>query len=247
MYGFLAALQILTRLPSPLARYATVPDVASSIVWFPAVGAVLGLGLVAFDTLARMALERPVVDALLIALLVVVTGAFHLDGLIDSVDGLVAGPDGEGRLAAMRQAVAGTPGAIAACTILLADFAALAALPDEVRPFALFLAPLCGRTTILAAYRLYPYGRLEETLSFRLKVSATTGSTVIGLAFAAVACYVAAGPAGIALLGLSLALMHGIAAISLRRLPGLTGDVYGAICELSQLAVLLAAPLLLRR
>lgn len=247
MYGFLAALQILTRLPAPLARSAGIQDVAGSIGWFPAVGAVLGLGLVALDALARMALERPVVDALLIAFLVVVTGAFHLDGLVDTVDGLAAGPDAERRLAAMRQAVAGTPGAVAACTILLADFAALEALPGDVRPFALFLAPLCGRTTILAAYRLYPYGRAEETLSFRLKASATTTSTVIGCTFAATACFVAGGPAGIALLGLSLALMHGIATIALRRLPGLTGDVYGAICELSQLAVLLAAPLVLRR
>ena len=247
MSGFLAALQILTRLPSPLRRAASLEDAAGSVGWFPAVGAALGLALAAFDALARLALDETVVNALLIAFLVIVTGAFHLDGLIDSVDGLTAGPDATGRLAAMRQAVAGTPGAVAACTILLADFAALGALPADVRPFALFLAPLCGRTAILVAYRLYPYGRAEPTLSSQLKESATTASTLAGCAFAGAVCAAAASPGGLALLALSLGLMHGIATIALRRLPGLTGDIYGAICEVSQLAVWLAAPFVLRR
>src|SRR5207245_2518148 len=115
MYGFLAALQILTRLPSPVPRDRGLASVASSTGWFPAVGAALGLGLVAFDALLSPLLERPVVDGLLIALLVGVTGAFHLDGLIDSVDGLTTGPDPAHRLAAMRDAVAGSAGAVAAC------------------------------------------------------------------------------------------------------------------------------------
>jgi len=246
MYGFLAALQILTRLPSPLRRDAILADVASSIGWFPAVGAALGLALVAIDTAARLVFDPTVVSALLVAFLVIVTGAFHLDGLIDSIDGLTAGPDSDGRLAAMRLAVVGVPGALAACIILLADYTALAALGDHVRPIALFLAPICGRTAILAAYRLYPYGRTESTLSAHLKESATTASTLVGCAFAAAACFAVAGTGGLALLVLSLGLMHGIASLSLSRLPGLTGDVYGAICEVSQLAVLLAAPFVLR-
>jgi len=177
----------------------------------------------------------------------VVTGAFHLDGLVDSVDGLTTGPDATHRLAAMRQAVAGTPGAVAACIILLANFAAIAALPFGVRALALFLAPLCGRTAILAAYRLYPYGRPEPTLSAQLKRNATNTSVLLGCAFAGAACFAVAGIGGLALLALSFGLMHGLATIALRRLPGLTGDIYGAICEVSQLATLLAAPFILLR
>lgn len=246
MYGFLAALQILTRLPSPLPRDAGLDDVAASVGWFPAVGAVLGLALVAIDAAARLAFDPVVVNALLVAFLVIVTGAFHLDGLIDSVDGLTAGPDAPARLAAMRLAVVGAPGAVAACIILLADFTALATLAGNVRPMALFLAPICGRTAILAAYRLYPYGRAEQTLSSHLKASATTTSALVGGAFAAAACLAVAGAGGLALLVLSLGVMHAIAAVALGRLPGLTGDVYGAICEVSQLVVLLAAPFALR-
>jgi adenosylcobinamide-GDP ribazoletransferase len=246
MYGFLAAVQILTRLPSPLRREPHLDDLAAAVGWFPVVGAGLGLALVAIDAAARFALAPVVVDALLVAFLVVVTGAFHLDGLIDSIDGLTAGPDSTGRLAAMRLAAVGGPGALGACILLLADFAALTALSGAARPIALFLAPMCGRTAILFAYRLYPYGRAEPTLSWHLKASATTASALIGGLFAAVMCLVVGGLAGAALLALALLLMHAIATLSLHRLPGLTGDVYGATCELSQLAALLAAPFLLR-
>jgi adenosylcobinamide-GDP ribazoletransferase len=246
MYGFLAALQILTRLPSPLPREDRPADVAASVGWFPVVGAGLGLALVAIDAAARLAVEPVVANALLIAFLAIITGAFHLDGLVDSVDGLSAGPDAAARLATMRLAVVGTPGAIAACIILLADFTALGVLAGNVRAMALFLAPVCGRTAILAAYRLYPYGRAEPTLSAQLKAGATTTSALVGAAFAAAACLAVAGPWGLALLALSLGVMHGVSAFALSRLPGLTGDVYGAICEVSQLAVLLAAPFVLR-
>jgi len=247
LYGFLAALQILTRLPSPLQRKASLGDVGSAVGWFPAIGAVLGLGLVTFDALARPFLDPPAVNALLLALLVVVTVAFHLDGLVDSIDGLTAGPNAAGRLAAMRQPVAGPPGAVSACLVLLAEFAALAALPNGARPLALFLAPLCGRTAILAAYRLYPYARIEPTLSLQLKRSATTTTALVGCAFAAAACFGVAGPGGLILLVLSLMLMHAIALVALSRLGGLTGDVYGAICEVSQLGILLTAPFVLPR
>ena len=151
------------------------------------------------------------------------------------------------RLAAMRQPVAGPPGAVSACIVLLAEFAALAALPNGARPVALFLAPLCGRTAILAAYRLYPYARIEPTLSLQLKRSATTTTALVGCALAAAACFGVAGPGGLMLLVLSLMLMHAIALVALSRLGGLTGDVYGAICEVSQLGILLTAPFVLPR
>jgi adenosylcobinamide-GDP ribazoletransferase len=245
--GLLAALQILTRLPAPLSRDDQRGDVADSVGWFPVVGAGLGLALVAIDAAARLAVDPVVANALLIAFLAIITGAFHLDGLVDSVDGLSAGPDATARLAAMRMAVVGAPGAVAACIILLADFTALSALAGSARATALFIAPICGRTAILVAYRLYPYGRAERTLSAQLKAGATTTSALVGTAFAAAACLAVAGPWGGALLLLSLGVMHAIASLALSRLPGLTGDLYGAICEVSQLAVLLAAPFVLSR
>jgi len=246
VYPFLVALQFLTRLPSPIRHDITPEDLGRAIGWFPVVGAALGVLLAAGDSVASALLHPMVANALIVAFLVAVTGALHLDGLIDTAEGLIVGPDGAARLAAMRQTVVGMPGVLAASLLLLATFGAIGALDPHVRAKALVLAPLCGRTCILAGYWLYPYGRREPSLSSFLKTGATSRRAAAGLSFAAAACLVVAAVGGIAVLVLALAAMHAIARIALTRVPGLTGDVQGAICETTQLTVLLAAPLALR-
>ena len=246
MYPFLVALQFLTRLPSPIRHDITPEDLGRAIGWFPVVGASLGVLLAAGDRAASAFLHPLVANALIVAFLVAVTGALHLDGLIDTAEGLIVGPDGAARLAAMRQTVVGMPGMLAASLLLLATFSALGALDQHVRAPALVLAPLCGRTCILAAYWLYPYGRMEPSLSSFLKTGATGPRAIAGLLFASAACMASAGIGGIALLAVALGAMHAVASIALSRVPGLTGDIHGAICEVAQLTVLLAAPLALR-
>jgi adenosylcobinamide-GDP ribazoletransferase len=237
-----AALQFLTRLPAPMRRHATLEDVGRSLAWFPVVGALLGGVLVVLDRAAQPLLAAPVANALLLTALVAASGALHLDGWIDAVDGLTAGDTPAARLAAMRQTVVGSTGVIAACLLLVTDYLALSGLDGAVRPPALFLAPLCGRTAILLAYHLYPYGRAESGLSGALKRGASRGRTLGGLAVAAALAGGAAGPGGLLALALALVLMHGLASLALTRVPGLTGDIYGAICEVVQLGVWLAAP-----
>ena len=60
-----------------------------ALVYFPLVGAGLGLLLVGLDRALEPLVERPLRDFLLLAALVVATGGLHLDGLIDSADGLL--------------------------------------------------------------------------------------------------------------------------------------------------------------
>jgi adenosylcobinamide-GDP ribazoletransferase len=246
VYSFLVALQFLTRLPAVLRRDTTPEDLGRSIGWFPVVGVVLGITLATADRMAGAVFHPAVANALLVALLAAITGALHLDGLIDTAEGLVVGPDRAARLDAMRQTVVGPTGVLAATLVLLGTFGALGALDPSSRGSALFLAPVCGRASILAAYGLYPYARAEGTLSSFLKAGATPRRMAAGLSLAAIACMLVAGLGGFALLVLGLGVMHVIARVALARVAGLTGDVHGAICETTQLAVLLAAPLALR-
>jgi adenosylcobinamide-GDP ribazoletransferase len=210
-------------------------------------GALIGALVAAVDVAARDLFAPALAAAVVVLALVAITGAFHLDGLIDTVDGIVAGPGAEARLAAMRQSVAGVPGALAGCGMVFATYVAVLDLPPETRLQALVLAPLCARTTILLDYRLFPYARPDAGLSRSLKDGATTGSIVIGTSLAiAIAGAVSAG-GGLVLLGGSLmaGMVCGIAAHV--RFRGLTGDAHGAICELTQLGVLLLAPAALGR
>lgn len=243
--SFFVALQFLTRFPVPVPRAMTLDDLGRSIGWFPAVGAFLGLFLAAADSTGRLIFDPPVVDALLVTALAAATGALHLDGLVDTFDGLSA-PTPEARLAAMRKAAAGPLGAVAACSTMLATYAVLSAFDSPSRAAALVLAPTAGRTSILVAYHLYPYARPEVGVSAALKAGATAPRTLAGLAFAAAVSAVVGGAGGLALLGASLVLMVAVAHLALSRIPGLTGDVHGAICEITQLSALGLAPFALR-
>lgn len=230
-----------------MASTPSPADLGRSIVWFPAVGAALGAAIAVLDALATPVFSPSVASALVVFALVSATGAFHLDGLIDTVDGLVAGPTPAERLAAMRRSVAGVPGALAGCGMLLATFVVILNLPDPLRARALFLAPLCGRTTILTGYWLFPYGRPEAGVSRALKEGASTPRVVTG-GGAALALAVAVGHGGGAMLLVGSVLAGAaIGLLVLRRLPGLTGDVHGAICELTQFGALLLAPTALAR
>jgi adenosylcobinamide-GDP ribazoletransferase len=244
---FLISLQILTRLPIPLLPPAQVGELGRAITWFPVAGAMLGVLIALVDLGAGMVLAPAVAAAIVVFALVATTGAFHLDGLIDTVDGLMEGPDPEARLAAMHQSVAGVPGALAGCGMVFATYGAILSLPPETRLQALLLAPLCGQTTILIGYRVFSYPRPEVSLSRALKDGATTARVMIGAALALAIAAAIAAVGGLVLLVASLALALVLGMAARRRLCGLTGDVHGAICELTQLTVLLAAPTVLGR
>lgn len=245
--GFLVALEFLTRLPSLVPRSTTSEDLGRGITWFPIVGALIGLLLAFLDEALRHVVSAPVANALLVAALAMLTGALHLDGLIDTADGLAAGRTAQAQLAAMRRTVASVPGALAGCLMIFTTYVALGTLEGSVRPAALVLAPMCGRAVILLGYAAYPYGRDEETPSRALKRGATWHRAVIGLAATYSIAMAIAGAGGVVVV--STALVGGLVLgrLALMRLPGLTGDLHGAICEVCQLAALLLAPSVLSR
>jgi adenosylcobinamide-GDP ribazoletransferase len=241
--GFATALQFLTRLPVPSPHAASAAQLGAALVYFPAVGAVVGVLLIALDAALRPLLAPAVVDALLVATLVVVSGALHLDGLVDSCDAVCTRATPEARLALMHDSRAHAPGTIVACLIVLAKFVALGALPAALRAPALLAAPLLGRWAIVVAYRAYPYARRTPGASLALKAQATAPRAVAATLFAGVVLMLALGPAGLLVLAGAGAAVHLLASGFRTRLPGLTGDTYGAIAELVETLTLVLVPL----
>jgi adenosylcobinamide-GDP ribazoletransferase len=141
---------------TPLGR--PTPPTPSALAWFPAVGAVLGLALGGLWWLAGEIWPAMVAAAVVVAADLALTGMLHLDGLIDSADGLLpAGPDGARRLEIMADPHAGAFGVGAALAVLGVRWASLGAL----RPSVLLLAGLwcASRTTMAAVLRSVPYAR----------------------------------------------------------------------------------------
>lgn len=242
--GFLVALQFLTILPSTLKRPIGQPEMGRSMRWFPAVGLVIGGVAAALDYGLGFVTTSEIRSVAVVALLAILTGGLHLDGCMDSCDGLFAFASPQRRLEIMADSRVGSFGLVGAITLLLLKFAAILALPAAARPAGfLAMGALSRWSTVYATVR-YPAARASG-LGYAYKQ--TAGRTELALATAlAIAGIVPAGPAGAGALLVAWLLTVGIARYATARIGGLTGDVYGAISEAVEVAVLISLPPLWR-
>jgi adenosylcobinamide-GDP ribazoletransferase len=230
------AARYLTIVPIPGAPSREGPGAAAP--WFPVVGLAIGGVVFAVDRLAST-LFVPLLTALVtVTVWKLVTGGLHLDGLADCLDGLV-GRDPAQRLAIMRDSRIGAFGAIGLVLVLLLTIGAVGGIEPRARGGALVLAPVVGRAMSPIVGRIFPAPASGHGASFRaeLGVAAPIVAAIVALTVA----FAAMGPHGIVALGLAAAAALAWAAFMTRRLGGVTGDVHGAVVELSELAVLLTA------
>lgn len=237
--GFLGALGFLTVLPVP-ARAAGPQALAAAPAYFPAVGLLIGLALAGLDRPLSAALPAGVVAALLLAAQLAMTGGLHLDGLADTCDGFFSSAGPERRLEIMRDSRVGGYGVAGAAVMLLLQYSAIAALPLGQRTVALVLAPVLGRWAMATALLGFPYARSQGMgIPFRGGGSPLP-SLALATALALAACLALAGGPGAVLLAAVGVGTWLTARVLLLRLPGLTGDTYGAINEVVQAGVFVA-------
>ena len=241
MNGFLSALGFLTRLPVP----ARAGKLEPAVVWLPVVGLLLGGILALADLgLSQVPISGLVQSVLLVTLLLALTGALHADGLMDTCDGAFVLASAERRLEIMRDPRTGAFGVVGIVCVIFLKVASVEALPSNIRTTALLLAPTLGRWSIVLLATLFPYGRAMG-LGAPLEKSATPQALLLASIVPLAVCIVAwpIGP----IVGILAALTSLILARALMQiLPGLTGDNYGASCELVETVVWLAAAPLAR-
>lgn len=240
------ALQFLTILPSPVKRDFTAEEVGQSLAYFPLVGLLLGLVLFGVDYLfTKMLLPDLSVDVLLVGLLVVLTGAIHIDGFIDTCDGAVARRTVQQRLDIMADSRVGAFGVVGGCLLLLLKFSALVSLPEAYRVSALVLMPVVGRGAMVCSVFAYPYARQEGGTGHAFKRGATglrTGIAVITMLV--IVSAVSRSWHGLILAGTALLGAYAFSAYVKSRLGGLTGDSYGAVNEVVEVLTLLVLPII---
>ena len=110
--GLLSALMLLTRLPVSAVK-SVVPDTGMAVAWYPAVGLIIGCLLsLLYEVSVFAGISHLLLAALMLSLWVLVTGALHLDGLADMLDGWVGGMgDRERTLKIMKDPAVGAIGA----------------------------------------------------------------------------------------------------------------------------------------
>jgi len=227
--AFLTVIPVATRDGSPGERLGRAV--------FPAVG--LLLGLVAWVALwLGSLLGGPLFGAVAaLATLALLTGGLHLDGFADCADGLFASGSRERRLEVMRDPRLGAFGVTALVLLLLADAALLQQLGARLALPALVVAGAFSRLAMVAVSVALPYVRPEGL--GRAVTGRGRRDLVLGSALAAPTLLLSWRHA---VLGVALgaAAAVSVAALAHHRIGGATGDVYGAVSEVAQFAVLLA-------
>lgn len=238
---FLAAIQLLTRLPVPAAQGFTDEWLERSVKYFPLAGALVGAFCAAI-LLAASQLWHGTLPALLtVAAGIAMTGGLHEDGFADFFDAM-GGATREARLAIMKDSRLGTYGVLALGAGIGAKVFALAALPVTVGAAALVAAHAGGRLATVVILAVLPYaGGIPAAKIKPLGQGITAAGLIAATGFGIWPLILL--PALIALPALgAAALAAGLTSLASRRLyGGYTGDVLGAVEQIFEIAFLLGA------
>jgi adenosylcobinamide-GDP ribazoletransferase len=228
----LTAFTLLTRVS--LGRFqpaGETPDLARAVWAFPLVGLVVAAaGGLVFWLTHRLGMPPLVGASWLLAATLLMTGAFHEDGLADVADGFGGGRTLARKLEIMRDSRIGTYGVLALALSLLVRAGAVVALgsPHPVW-IALIVAAMLGRASIIVLLVTLPPARNDGIAASMSAIPPL--STSVGLLLAAFAALLLL-PTMLALviIAASLAVCVSVARIARAQIGGHTGDVLGC-CE----------------
>jgi len=238
MISFLCALQFLTLFPPLVKRQFSERELGSSIAFYPLIGFLLGGILFGLNLLLGMVFPTEVRAALLLAIWIALTGALHLDGFLDSMDGLFGGFTPSKRLEIMRDERIGAFGFAAGGLLLLLKYSALINL-STANP-VLILIPMFSRWGISLTIGVFSYGR-DQGLGRVIKDNVRQGDLWLSAGIVFALGWLLMGWPVIVTAGLVAGIIWLIGVFTLRKIPGMTGDVYGAMNEIIELIFLILA------
>lgn len=232
------AIGLLTRLPMPHPAGVAPDSMARAQRAFPLVGALIGLIVGLIDRgLLGMGIPALAAAALALGASAALTGALHEDGLADVGDGFGGGRDRAAKLSIMRDSRIGTYGVIVLLVGFSARLSALASLPVASIVASLVVAHALARAAIPVLAANMPFAR-DDGLgksAGRPDVASAAMAVVIAVVLALVCLPVKAALLAVVVTVAGAAAM---AALAQRQIGGITGDVFGAVEQVVETAVL---------
>jgi len=235
MTGFRQAIAFLTRVPLAGAHEAD-----KAVAWFPLVGALVGVTVAGAYWVLFPWVPSLLAAVAVISLGVLLTGAFHEDGLADSFDAIGSGETGEDALRIMRDSRLGTYGTVAVILSVGWRVVALGSLTPAGAVAGLVMAHSLGRAGAVVLLAFSPPAR-SDGLGSSSASTATTGGVWFAVISGVLVSTLAAGfLVGAALVAVSLSALI-LRRTALRRIGGVTGDIAGACEQISEMLVLAIA------
>ena len=243
------AVGTFTRVPVPAPRRINVQVAGRAMLMGPVIALLMSLVVgIAVQVLVNVSpIGGPLAAVLAVAAVAWLTRGLHLDGLADTADALGSGRHADEALAIARRSDIGPFGVLALVLLLLAEVLALGTLFDTGAGAGSFVvAVVAGRVGIVMACRRgVPAARpdgLGATVAGSVAPWAAAVWALGWLALSAVSVGRAHGIDSAIATGLAVAggLLAGVilAAVATRRLGGITGDVLGAVTEVTTVVVL---------
>jgi adenosylcobinamide-GDP ribazoletransferase len=232
------ALAFLTRLPVRAERPWPEADLAASAPMVPVIGALIGLaGAIAYALAVWFGLPPWPAAVVALATIIWLTGALHEDGLADVADGFGGGATREAKLAIMRDPRIGSYGALALVLALLARAGAMVALAEPAAvAAALVAAGAVSRGALPAVMAALPQAR-PDGLAARAGRPHPLRAAAAFLIAALIALVMLGGTAPAALAAGALGALV-VALLAKRQIGGYSGDVLGAVQQLTEIGVL---------
>ena len=245
------ALQFLTRFPITLASAPDGREIGLSLLWYPAVGLLLGL-LLCGTAVLLSPVAIPLAASIVLAVWVSCTGALHLDGLADTVDAWAGGRgERERTLAIMKDPHSGPVGVAAVVCLLLLKYGALSALLFTRRTevwggmqfaCAYILPPTLARGAVPLLFAQTRYVRVQgigaDLAQYQSRAGAWVIAAVTGLSAIAFGRWY-----GLLATAITVVTYLIMRRTFIRRLGGLTGDCAGAMVEVIETFTVVALAL----
>jgi len=244
--SFSAAIQFLTSIPLPGRREATPEQLGRATAYFPVVGLIIGLILACLNWLFSHILPTEVVNILVLVALVIITGALHLDGFVDTCDGIAGHKAVEDRWRVMHDSRAGAFGIVGVVLLLLVKYVSLNSIPPIFMMATLLFMPVVSRWAMVYAIFVYPYARpsgLGTAFKQKTRWPEFTIATLITFIIA-LALFPLFSLTGLILLVGVWIVTTAFSFYLKHKFSGLTGDTYGAINEVAEVVVLVLVSLL---
>lgn len=232
------AAQFLTIIPLKI-KNVDEKKLAVSLIYFPVVGALLGLFLAGiYRAAVILRFQEFISNILPVIALVVLTGGMHLDGLADTFDALLSRRNKEEMLRIMRDPHIGVMGVLSILSVLLLKISFLSSISPVLKTASLVLSCVLSRWLLVVLMLLFPYARTDGKAkifmqNINLKIVAL--ATLIALCIAVVGMRVQ----GVGLLLIAVFSGYIICRSINKKIGGITGDTLGAVNELMEVIVLL--------
>ncbi len=226
MKGLISAIQFITILRIGKVEHF---EPQGMIPFFPIVGLILGVVVSVFDWIALQLFSRPVASFLDVIVLIVLTGALHIDGLGDMADGLFGHHSREKALSIMKDSRIGAMGLVAIVCVIVVKWCGITGL-EQQRHLILIIVPALSRGSMLFGIHLLPYGRPEGGTGHPFFSHELNLAAFAGLALPLVLALFL-GLRGL-WLGLAFMVFTGVVLYYYKkRLGCITGDMLGAMTE----------------